>query len=273
MPDTPFDPAALARNRQRADRGKAPDLFLHARAADQIKERLASVNRGFTRPAIVTGWPDFWANAFPEATLVRDQDTLDLAPASHDLIIHALALHWSNDPVGQLIQCRRALVANGLFLGVLFGGQTLWELRSALAKAESRVKGGLSARVAPMADIRDLGGFLMRAGFALPVADNDPVSVSYASLTALMRDLRAMGETSAIAARPRSFSPSRVFSTAQDIYARHFSDAKGRLNATFDMICLTGWSPSGDQPRPLRPGSAAMSLAQALETAQKDGQV
>ncbi len=156
------DRAALDRNRRRAMRlGFEP--FLHAEAADEIEERLIEVNRRFTEPAIVTGFPEFWRERMPGARLTGDADILDLRPGAHDLVIHALALHWANDPVGQLIQCRRALRPDGLFLGVMFGGRTLAELRAVMAETETRLHAGLSPRVAPMGEIRDLGGLLQRA--------------------------------------------------------------------------------------------------------------
>ncbi|MFY8147240.1 MAG: methyltransferase domain-containing protein, partial [Rhodobacter sp.] len=178
MPPILTDRAALARYRDRAARD--PALFLQQDAAGEIEERLGEVNRRFTQPAVITPFADLWQARMPEARIIADDDVLDLAPGAHDLVIHALCLHWANDPVGQLVQCRRALRPDGLFLGVLFGGQTLAELRACLAEAEVAVTGGLSPRVLPMAEIRDLGGLLQRAGFALPVADSTIRTVTYA---------------------------------------------------------------------------------------------
>ena len=258
------DRQALCRNRARAAR--APALFLHEAARDEIHDRLAIVNKEFTKPAIVTGFPDFWAEALPGATLVDDAETLALDPGAHDLVIHAMALHWANDPVGQLIQCRRALAPDGFFLGVLFGGETLHELRAALAQAESDVTGGLSARVAPMAEIRDLGALMQRAGYALPVADSVPLTAAYRSARHLIHDLRAMGETNALTSRPRRFTRRSVMSRAETLYASNFPHGADRVQATFDLIFLTGWAPDPSQPQPLRPGSASASLAEALGT-------
>lgn len=258
------DRQALCRNRARAAR--APALFLHETARDEIHDRLAIVNKEFTKPAIVTGMPDFWADVLPDATLVEDAETLALDPGAHDLVIHAMALHWANDPVGQLIQCRRALAPDGLFLGVLFGGETLHELRAALAQAESDIRGGLSARVAPMAEIRDLGALMQRAGYALPVADSVPLTAAYRSARHLMQDLRAMGETNALTSRPRRFARRDVMARAETLYANNFPHGEDRLQATFDLIFLTGWAPDPSQPQPLRPGSATASLAAALGT-------
>lgn len=260
------DRPALIRNRRRAQRSDAPALFLQEAARDEIKDRLELVNKSFTNIAVVSGFSGLWQAAFPNATCIPDDDVLELAPQSHDLILHALCLHWANDPVGQLIQARRALKPDGLFLGVLFGGETLHELRAALAQAESDLYGGLSPRVAPMAEIRDLGGLLQRAGFALPVADSLPMKVSYASPARLMHDLRGMGENSALSGRTRHMSSRRLMERADAIYRDRFSDGAGRITATFELIFLTGWAPDDSQPQPLRPGSASARLAEALGT-------
>ncbi|WP_420568938.1 methyltransferase domain-containing protein [Thalassovita sp.] len=266
MTDAPklTDRAALTRNRARALRD--PAMFLQETAVEEFQDRLSLVNKSFQSPAIVTGFPDFWAAAFPGAKIVADEDVLDLDPSAHDLVIHAMSLHWANDPVGQMIQCRRALKPDGLFLAGLFGGQTLQELRISLAEAESRVAGGLSPRVAPMAEIRDLGGLLQRAGLALPVADSIPLTVSYQSMVHLMRDLRAMGEGNALDTRLRYPTRREVLTQASDIYARTYGDDQGRVTATFELIFLLGWAPDDSQPQPLRPGSATARLADVLGT-------
>ena len=258
------DRAALERNRRRALAAPEPALFLHETAAVELEERLAMVNRRFTAPALVAGIPAPWQAVLPGATVVPDSDLLDLQPGAHDLVVHALGLHWAEDPVGQLIQARRALAPDGLFLGFTFGGQTLADLRAALAEAEAEVTGGLSPRVLPMGELRDLGGLLQRAGFALPVADVAPQQVSYRSALHLMRDLRAMGEANALAGRSRRFTRRSVLLRAAEIYAQHFSGPDGRVTARFEIVCLTGWAPGPDQPQPLRPGSAAGRLADAL---------
>jgi SAM-dependent methyltransferase len=257
------DQTALTRNRARALRD--PAMFLQETAVEEFQDRLSLVNKTFQSPAIVTGFPDFWAAAFPGAKIVADTDVLDLDPAAHDLVIHAMSLHWANDPVGQMIQCRRALKPDGLFLAGLFGGQTLQELRASRAEAESRITGGLSPRVAPMAEIRDLGGLLQRAGLALPVADSIPLTVSYQSMFHLMRDLRAMGEGYALDARLRRPTRRTVLNTAAQIYAETYG-ADDRIPATFELIFLLGWAPDDSQPQPLRPGSATARLADALGT-------
>ncbi len=267
------DLAQLACNRSRAtDEG----MFLQREAAFEVQDRLTEVNRRFTKPAVVTGFPQIWAEIFPEAVIVPDTDTLDLDPGAHDLVIHGLSLHWANDPVGQLIQSHRALKPDGLFMGVMFGGQTLHELRAVLAEAESSQMGGLSPpRVAPPmgGEIRDLGALLQRAGFALPVADSSLRHVTYSDALALMRDLRAMGEGNALAQRLRRPPvPRALFAEAAARYTTAFGQ-DGRIPpATFEFIFLTGWAPHESQQKPLRPpGSALQSLADALGT--KEGKL
>jgi SAM-dependent methyltransferase len=198
---------------------------------------------------------------------MSDDDVLALSPGAHDLVIHALCLHWANDPVGQLVQCRRALRPDGLFLGVLFGGQTLAELRTCLAEAEVAQTGGLSPRVLPMGEIRDLGGLIKRAGLALPVADSSTRTVTYADAHRLMADLRAMGEGNALAQRLRRPTGRRLFAQAAAQYRAAYPAEGGRVRATFEMIFLTGWAPDPSQQQPLRPGSAVQRLADALRPA------
>lgn len=241
-------------------------MFLHELAQTEIEDRLAMVKKTFTRPAIVTGHAGWWRNFNPNAAMVADSDTLDLAPGTHDLVIHAMALHWANDPVGQLVQCRRALIPDGLMLAVLVGGRTLNELRSSLSQAEAELRGGLSPRVLPMGDIRDLGALLQRAGFALPVADAVTVTAEYDNLMRLMHDLRHMGEANALMSRDRAPTRKALFHQAEDLYAAHFPGDTKALRASFELVTLTGWSPDDSQPKPLRPGSARARLADALDT-------
>ncbi|MEY1557142.1 methyltransferase domain-containing protein [Yoonia sp. R2331] len=262
------DRAALLAHRKRA--AKNPALFLHEWVADEVNERLQEVNRTFTDIAIVTPWPQVWISRFPDARIIADDDVLNLEQARFDLVIHALTLHWANDLVGQLVQCRRALRPDGLFIGTLFGGETLTELRTALAQAEVAVTGGLSPRIAPMAEIRDLGGLLQRAGFALPVADSVTVPVEYESPLHLMRDLRAMGETNALSDRLRSFTRRELVNKLQDFYVHTMCMDCARYLATFDVVNLTGWAPAESQPKPLRPGSAKARLADALGVPEHD---
>jgi SAM-dependent methyltransferase len=268
MNDAPIltDRLALARHRARALAlpGHDAAMFLHRLALTDIQERLTEVNRLFTAPAVVSGFPGIWQDLHPRALQVPDAEVLDLRPGAHDLVVHAMALHWANDPLGQLVQCRRALRPDGLLIAVLPGGRSLHELRSALAEAEARVTGGLSPRVVPMGEIRDLGGLMQRAGFALPVADSLNQVVEYRDFPTLMADLRASGETNALTDRLRRFTRRGVLSTAAAIYAETFATPEGRLTATVELVFLTGWAPHESQQQPLRPGSAKARLADAL---------
>lgn len=256
-----FDRRAVLRNRIRRT-----DTILQRLAAEDLQDRASLVNRAFHDPAIVTTAPEIWAQAYPTAKIVADDDVLDLEAGAHDLVVHALSLHWANDPLGQLIQCRRALRPDGLLLAAGLGGETLTELRSALLEAEAQETGGAAPRVAPMAEIRDLGGLLGRAGLSLPVADSVRQTLEYPSPWHLMRDLRAMGEANALHGRLRTPTRRAVFFRAAQLYASRYATPNGRVRATFDLIFLTGWAPDPSQPQPLRPGSAATRLAEALGT-------
>lgn len=258
-----FDPSAIARNRNRAT---SDGLFLHAAARDAVEDRLSLVNRTFTDVAVVTPFPRVWSGFRPNLRLLPDDEVLDLEPSSCDLVIHAMCLHWAADPVGQMIQCRRALRADGLCIAYVLGGSTLAELRTALRDAEVDLTGGLSPRISPMADIRDLGSLLQRAGFALPVADSDTLAVEYRDVWHLMRDLRHMGEANALLERRKAFTSRSLFDRANHLYSVRHATPEGRIRASFEMIALTGWAPDESQPKPLRPGSAAARLADALET-------
>lgn len=260
MIPTLTDRPALALHRARASA-----FFLQQDIVLEVQERLIEVNRVFTAPVVVTAFPHLW----PDRTCIADDDALGLTIAAQDLVIHALSLHWANDLVGQLVQCRRALVPDGLFIGLMFGGQTLHELRSCLAQAEVEVTGGLSPRIMPMAEIRDLGGLLQRVGFALPVADSYTKKVIYRDAFHLMRDLRAMGESNALAARIRMPTRRGVLHRAAQIYHDTYRLADGTIPSTFEIICLTGWAPHDGQQKPLRPGSAAARLADALNASEQ----
>ena len=262
-----IDRTALARHRRRAAR--APELFLHEAVAVEAEERLNEVNRSFTSAAVVTPWQEIWRNRLPGATVVPDADVLALEPEAHDVVIHALALHWANDPVGQLIQARRALKPDGLLLAAMLGGRTLAELRAVLAEAEAQVSGGLSPRIAPMGEIRDLGALLQRAGLALPVADATPLGATYETALHLMRDLRAMGEQNALSGRNRRTARRALFTETARRYAEAYPAPDGRIHATFEVVWLTGWAPGPGQPEPLRPGSATSRLADALGTEER----
>ncbi|MYA88635.1 MAG: SAM-dependent methyltransferase [Boseongicola sp. SB0662_bin_57] len=263
MPGLPeiTDRRALALHRARAAR--SPDHFLHEEAAFEIRERLADVNRDFHAPVLIGHVAPPIAALFPDARRIDDTPTLALDRESHDLALHCFGLHWADDPVGQIVQARLALVPDGMFLGVTFGGATLHELRASLAEAESRLSGGLSPRVLPMADIASLGGLLQRAGLALPVADGVSTTARYPDIARLAADLRGMGETNALASRSMSLPSREIFRETEKIYRRNFAD-DGYLVATFEMVFLTGWAPSANQQRPLRPGTADTRLAEAL---------
>lgn len=263
-----FDRDLLLRRRARA-RAQGGADFLHKAVAVEMSERLEEVNRTFRRAAVVTSNRAVWEKnfdsaGFDEFRIIDDDEVLGVDEASCDLVIHALALHWANDPVGQLVQAKRALVPDGLLLAAMFGGETLHELRACFAEAEIEISGGLSPRVAPMGEIRDLGGLLQRAGLALPVADSHALTVRYSSALHLMRDLRAMGETNVMFDRHRRPLRRSMLMRMAEIYAERFGGEDGLIPATFELVYLTGWSPSPDQQKPLRPGSAAGRLADAL---------
>jgi SAM-dependent methyltransferase len=198
--------------------------------------------------------------------LAADEEQLPFAFASLDLVVSSLALHWTNDVVGTLIQIRRALKPDGLFIGSLFGGDTLTELRQSLLTAEAELTGGAGPRISPFADPADGAGLMQRAGFALPVADVDRVTVRYAHPLKLLADLRAMGETSVLADRHPKPLTRTVLARAFEIYQQRFAGPDGRVPATFEILTLTGWTPHDSQQKPLAPGSAKMRLADALGT-------
>lgn len=269
-----IDRAALRATQARALRGDPP-TFLLDRVTGDMAERLHAVLRDFRNVADV--WtPGPGLRGLPRAQSVtavhadmldNDDEALPFAPASRDLVVSALALHFANDLPGVLAQIRRALMPDGLFLGALLGGETLTELRLSFAAAESEIESGLSPRVLPFADLRDLGALLQRAGFALPVADVDRVVVRYADAFALMHDLRRMGATNVLAARRRTPLRRATLLRMAQVYAERFSDADGRLRATFDIVWLSGWAPHESQQQPLKPGSAKFSLEDAVKKA------
>ena len=196
--------------------------------------------------------------------VVADEERLPFGDATLDLIVSTLSLHWTNDLVGALIQIRRALRPDGLFVGAIFGGATLTELRQCLLAAEAELTDGASMRVSPFADAIDAAGLLQRAGFALPVADVDRVKVRYAHPIKLLQDLRRMGETSVLLDRSRKPLSRKVLFRAMELYVERFAEADGKVPATFEIVSVTGWAPHDSQQKPLRPGSAKMRLADAL---------
>jgi SAM-dependent methyltransferase len=278
---------ALLRVRHRRALAHKPTTFLLDRAADDLLDRLDAVTRGFDLAADI-GTPGAAVTAALERhtrigrvvalrpmvtarisgqcalAVVGDEEALPFRDGSLDLAVSALALHTVNDLPGTLAQIRRALRPDGLLLAALLGGETLTELRQSFTLAEAEVTGGVSPRVAPFADVRQMGGLLQRAGFALPVADVDRVIVRYDTAFALMHDLRRMGATNVLVERKRTPLPRKALARMSEIYAQRFADADGRLRATFDIVWLSGWTPHASQQQPLRPGSAQRRLADAL---------
>ncbi len=262
-----IDRAALRARQARALRGE-PATFLLDRVAEDMQERLHAVLRPFRDVAdvwtpgdILRDVPaDRYASIARIGMLDNDDERLPLAPQSLDLVLSALALHFASDLPGVMTQIRRALRPDGLFLAALLGGDTLTELRQAFAAAEVELEGGLSPRVLPFADLRDLGALLQRAGFALPVADVDRVVVRYADAFALMQDLRRMGATNVLADRRRTALRRATLLRMAQVYGERFADSDGRIRATFDIVWLSGWAPHASQQQPLQPGSAKASL-------------
>jgi SAM-dependent methyltransferase len=285
LPPTPspliFD-RALIRARRRRAASIGPATFLLDRVADDLADRLAVVLRRFDL-ALDLGSPGdavrtalarlgsigniVSAGMVLEAIapcVVADEEALPFRDGAFDLVVSALSLQFVNDLPGTLVQIRRTLKPDGLFLAALIGGDTLTELRQSFAAAESEIEGGVSPRVAPFADLRDLGALLQRAGFALPVTDVDRVTVRYDTAFALMHDLRRMGATNALLDRRRSPLKRATLMRMAEIYAERFADADGRVRATFEIVWLSGWVPHPSQQQPLKPGSAKSRLADAL---------
>jgi SAM-dependent methyltransferase len=284
-----FDRAAHRARLDRAAPGYATADFLKRRAAEDAVVRLEAIMREFPlavdlgartgafREALATSdaaarvgflvETDLSGRMLagrPGARLVVDEERLPFGFGKLDLVVSTLALHWTNDVVGALIQIRRALKPDGLFIGSMFGGATLTELRRSLISAEAELTGGAGSRVSPFADAYDASGLLQRAGFALPVADVDRVTVRYAHPLKLLADLRAMGETSVLADRHPKPLTRAVLARAFELYVEKFAEADGRIPATFEILTLTGWTPDPSQQQPLKPGSAKMRLADAL---------
>jgi SAM-dependent methyltransferase len=267
------DRAALRARQARAQR-LGPVTFLLDRVAEDMQERLQAVLRDFKDVAdIWTPGGGLFRDEIPERFIAvshhgmfaHDDEALALEPASLDLALSALALHFANDLPGLLTQVRRALRPDGLLLAALLGGDTLTELRQSFAAAEVEREGGLSPRVLPFADLRDLGALLQRSGFALPVADVDRVVVRYANAFALMQDLRRMGATNVLTERRRTMLRRSTLLRMAEIYGERFADGDGRIRATFDVVWLSGWAPHASQQQPLKPGSATARLEDAVK--------
>ena len=269
-PSVIFDKALLEARRQRA-RKQGAETFLLDRVAADLGERLSAVLRRFEHAADIGTPGDVVRRGLLASGKVASvegvpfqDEVLSMPEGTLDLAVSALALQFVNDLPGALIQIRRALKPDGLLLAALLGGDTLTELRQSFAAAESEIEGGISPRVAPFADIRDLGALLQRAGFALPVVDSERIIVRYDAVFALMHDLRRMGATNALTERRRTPLKRATLLRMADIYRERFTDADGRLRATFEVIWLSGWAPHQGQQQPLKPGSARTRLADAL---------
>jgi SAM-dependent methyltransferase len=286
-----FDRALHRRRLDRAAPGYAD--FLKRRAADDMVFRLEGIMRRFPLAVDIGARTGAFAQALAAsearekvdllietdlsapmlarggARVIADEERLPFKSGSLDLAVSSLSLHWTNDLIGALVQARLALKPDGLFIGAFFGGATLTELRQSLLSAEAELTNGASMRVSPFAEPSDAGGLLQRAGFALPVADVDRVTVRYAHPAELLRDLRAMGETNVLLERSRTPLTRRVLGRALELYADAFTEADGRVRATFEIITVTGWSPHESQQKPLPRGSAKMRLADALGTTER----
>ena len=290
-----FDRTTLRARRERAARDWQRSSFLKREIADRLVERLDDVRRSFALALDLGCHGDEIAAALAARSgecrtvghlvradlglgfarrahgpaLVADEEALPFAAQRFDLVLSAMSLHWVNDLPGALIQIGRILRPDGLFLGAMLGGGTLWQLRQALAAAESEVEGGLSPRVSPFADLRDAAGLLQRAGFALPVADSETIEVEYDDALALMHELGAMGESNLVAERRRGFTRRATLLRAAEIYGERFAQPSGRIAASFEVLFLHGWTPHESQPKPLRPGTAAHRLAEALGSTER----
>jgi len=289
-----FDRALHRRRLDRAAAGYDRAAFLKRRAAEDAVVRLEAIMRRFPLTVDLGARDGAFSRALATSDaagkidlvietdlsaamlarrdgprLVVDEERLPFAPGSLDLVVSTLALQWTNDLVGSLIQIRRALKPDGLFIGALLGGATLTELRQCLLEAEAELSGGAGLRVSPFADAFDAAALLQRAGFALPVTDVDRVTVRYSHPIELLRDLRQMGETNVLLDRPRKPLGRRVLLRAMEIYVDRFAQADGKVPATFEIVTITGWSPHDSQQKPLKPGSAKMRLADALGSVEK----
>ena len=277
-----FDRKVVRQHRDRAASGYDNYSFLKDEIADRMVERLEEINRDFNvvldlgahkgvlgkrikHDLLVSA--DLSQNMVSNCSglrLVCDDEALPFKEASFDLIVSNLAMHWVNDLPGAMLQANRALKPDGLFLASIFGGETLKELRQSLMLAENEINGGVSPRISPFADVRDVGALLQRAEFALPVADSDLITVSYEHPLKLMHDLRGMAESNAVLTRPKAFTSKAVMLRAAEIYSENYGADDGRVPATFQVIYMTGWRSHESQQKPMKPGSAKMRLADAL---------
>jgi hypothetical protein len=272
----PFDTRLVSLRKERLSRRNYAGAFLHERAVEDFIERLEAIPRRFERVLVLGGGALFSRALISRPELrarlghILDADAPVIEPAEvnlgtlkFNLILAPLALHWTNDLPGVFANILRALEGDGLMLASMLGGDTLMELRLSLLEAETELTGGAGARVSPFVRLEDLARLLERAGFALPAADRDRVSVGYENLLALVSDLRAMGETAAFSERSPPLRRD-VFAKAAALYAERYSDSGGRLRASFEILTATGWAPHESQQKPLKPGSAKTRLADAL---------
>jgi SAM-dependent methyltransferase len=281
-----FDRALLARRLKRAAATFAQAAFLKERVSEDMLDTLAAINRSFPLAldlgarggvfgrmlrqspvaekvgALIEA--DLAADMLPDDGVVLDDEALPFGDDSLNLIVSGLSLHTVNDLPGTLVQILRALKPDGLFIGALFGGETLKELRACLMEAEIEIRGGYGPRIAPFAESPDLIDLMKRVGYAMPVVDCDRVSVSYEHPLRLLADLRRMGETNVLTERPRKGLNKAILTRMCELYIERFSDSEGRVTATFEIVTLSGWKPHDSQQKPLRPGSAKMRLADAL---------
>ena len=282
MTPAPYDRRRLRARSLRLAAQPCADPFLRRAIEASLVERIGMVRRDFKRVLVLGRQDGALAEALAGLPGVKEVVALDVVPGrgplavvgdeeilpfrdgAFDAIVSALSLHWVNDLVGLLVQARRCLVPDGLLLAGFPGGDSLKELRYALTQAELEIRGGMEPRVMPMIDVRDAGGLLQRAGFALPVADVERLPVRYGSPLGLFADLRAMGETNHLRGSGRTALRRDVFARAVAIYAKDFSDPDGRVRAAFDLVYLTAWAPAPSQPKPLRPGSGQVSMAKAV---------
>ena len=273
-----FDRRALRRNRDRAGQNPGDHDFLLREAAMRLHEKYSEINRNFQTIVdlgarrgilgeLMTGKQVIGqdlSGKFPGIHLRADEEFLPWRPASLDLVLSNLSLHAVNDLPGCLAQIRQALKPDGLFLCALFGGETLNELRSCLMEAEVKLHGGARPRISPFVDIRSAGALLQRAGFALPVAETDRITVTYENAFKLMQDIKNMGEGNILTKRFRGLTTARLMREMAKIYAEKFTDARGRITATFDIITLMGWAPHESQQQPLKPGQGKVSLTEVF---------
>lgn len=283
MPTLPhlFDRNLLAKRLTRVVRAQQDVDFLKVRVAEDMAQTLGAINRQFARAIDLTARGGVVAGILKEELAqdkisdleqadligcdqVIDLEALGLAPDQYELMLTALGLHWVNDLPGTLVQIRQALKPDGLFIGAMFGGETLTELRQSLMAAEIEVRGGYGPRIAPFVEGADMIDLMKRAGFAMPVVDHDRVKVTYDNPIKLMHDLRAMGESNILVDRPRTGLNKAILAKLFAHYFEHFTDDEGRIVATFEIITLSGWKPHESQQKPLRPGSAKMRLSDAL---------